>query len=115
VNDSSRRETDFQKLLRIFNAELALLLTAQSPKPARGRDWSMRIVRWQEGSNNVRGIQVRCAPWLFMEFGEHLESRGDLVFYRLHPPGGRALFSLRGRKAIFARPPYERHTGFLQN
>lgn len=115
MNDSSRRETDFQRLLRIFNAELALLLTAQSPKPARGRDWSMRIVRWQEGSNNVRGIEVRCAPWLFMEFGEHLESRGDLVFYRLHPPGGRALFSLRGRKAIFARPPYERHTGFLQN
>jgi hypothetical protein len=49
-----------------------------------------------------------------MEFGEHLETRGDLVFYRLHPPGGKVLFSLRGRKAIFARPPYERHTGFLQ-
>jgi hypothetical protein len=113
VSDSSRREADFQKLLTVFNAEISLLLTAQSPKSARGRDWSMRIVRWQEGDNNVRGIEVRCAPWLFAEFGAHLEGREDLVFYRSRPSGGKRLFSFTGRKAIFVRPPYERHRGFL--
>ena len=113
MSDSSRREADFQKLLRIFNTELSMLLTAQSPKGARGSDWSMRIVRWQEGANNVRGIEIRCAPWLFNKFGAHLESREDLVFYRSHPPGGKPLFSIRGRKALFARPSYEQHRGFL--
>jgi hypothetical protein len=48
VSDSPRREADFQKLLTIFNTELSMLLTAQSPKGARGSDWKMRIVRWQE-------------------------------------------------------------------
>ncbi len=115
MNDSSRRDADFQKLLRVFNAELALLLTAQSPKNARGNGWSLRIVRWQEGANNVRGIEVRCAPWLFKEFGEHLDSRSDVVFYRSHPPGGKPLFSIRGRRALFVRPPYERHRGFLSS
>jgi hypothetical protein len=113
VSDSPRREADFQKLLTIFNTELSMLLTAQSPKGARGSDWKMRIVRWQEGANNVRGIEVRCAPWLFSEFGAHLESREDLVFYRSHPSGAKPLFSFRGRKALFARPSYERHRGFL--
>src|SRR6266542_2186956 len=106
VSDSSRRQTDFEKLLTTFNAALPLLLTAQSPKGARGNNWSMRIVRWQEGANNVRGIEVRCAPWLFTQFGEHLESRGDVVFYRSHPSGGKPTFSLRRRKALFVRPPY---------
>lgn len=115
MSASSRREADFQRLLQVFNTELPLLLTAQSPKGARGSDWSLRIVRWQEGSASVRGIEVRCAPWLFSEFGEHLEGRNDLVFYRLHPPGGKPALSIRGRKAIFARPPYERHQGFLPN
>jgi hypothetical protein len=115
VSASSRREADFQRLLQVFNTELPLLLTAQSPKGARGSDWSLRIVRWQEGSASVRGIEVRCAPWLFSEFGEHLEGRNDLVFYRLHPPGGKPALSIRGRKAIFVRPPYERHRGFLPN
>lgn len=110
---ASRREADFRKLLRVFDAELSLLLTAQSPKGARGTDWSMRIVRWQEGANNVRGIEVRCRPWLFAEFGAHLEGRDDLVFYRSHPPGGKPGFSIRGRRALFVRPPYERHRGFL--
>jgi hypothetical protein len=109
----SRREADFQKLLRVFNAELPLLLTAQSPRGARSSNWSLRIVRWQEGSNNVRGIRVRCAPWLFEEFGAHLEGRNDLVFHRSHPPSGKPPFSFRGWKAIFVRPPYERHRGFL--
>jgi hypothetical protein len=113
VSASSRRESDFQKLLSVFNAELPLLLTAQSPRGARGGDWSLRIVRWQEGSGNVRGIEVRCAPWLYAEFGQHLEGRSDLVFYRLHPPGGKPLLSIRGRMALFIRPPYERHQGFL--
>lgn len=112
MSDSSRREADFQKLLTTFNGELSLLLTAQSPKGARGNDWSLRIVRWQEGANNVRGIEIRCAPWLFAEFGAHLESRNDVVFYRSHP-GGKPLFSIRRRKALFVRPPYERHRGFL--
>lgn len=113
MSDSSRREADFQKLLTVFNAELSLLLTAQSPKGARGDDWSMRIVRWQEGANNVRGIEVRCAPWLFAEFAAHLEGREDLVFYRSHPSRRKPLFSIRGRKALFVRPWYERHRGFL--
>jgi hypothetical protein len=112
MSDASRREADFDKLLSTFNTELSLLLTAQSPKGARGNDWSMRIVRWQEGANNVRGIEVRCEPWLFAEFGEHLETRSDVVFYRSHP-SGKSPFSLRRRKALFVRPPYERHRGFL--
>jgi hypothetical protein len=115
VSDSSRREADFQKLLTVFNAEMAMLLTAQSPKGARGDDWKMRIVRWQEGANNVRGIEVRCAPWLFSRFGDHLEGREDLVFYRSHPSRPRPPFSFRGRRALFARPSYERHRGFLPN
>ena len=114
MSDSSRRQTDFEKLLTTFNAALPLLLTAQSPKGARGNNWSMRIVRWQEGNNNVRGIEIRCAPWLFAEFGNHLEGRDDLVFYRSRPPEGKPPFSLRGWKALFVRPPYERHRGFLQ-
>lgn len=109
----SRREVDFKRLLETFNGELSLLMTAQSPKGARGNDWSLRIVRWQEGANNVRGIEVRCEPWLFAAFGDHLESRGDVVFYRSHPSGGRPLLRLRRRKALFVRPPYERHQGFL--
>jgi hypothetical protein len=113
VSDSSRREADFRKLVRVFNQELPLLLTAQSPRGARGHDWSIRIVRWNEGSRSVRGIQVRCAPWLFSAFADHLESRNDIVYYRSHPPGGKPPFSLRGRKALFVRPPYEKHTGFL--
>jgi hypothetical protein len=113
LGDSSRREADFKKLLTTFNAELSLLLTAQSPRGARGGDWSMRIVRWQEGANNVRGIEVRCAPWLWAEFGRHLETRNDVVFYRSHPSGAKPSFSLRRRKALFVRPPYERHRGFL--
>jgi hypothetical protein len=115
VSASSRRESDFQKLLTVFNAELPLLLTAQSPKGARGGNWSLRIVRWQEGSASVRGIEVRCAPWLYAEFTQHLEERNDLVFYRLHPPGGKPVLSIRGRMALFIRPPYERHQGFLPN
>lgn len=115
MSDSSRREADFQKLLTVFNAELALLLTAQSPKGARGDDWTMRIVRWQEGANNVRGIEVRCASWVFAKLGAHLEGREDLVFYRSHPSGGKPLFNLRRRKALFARPSYERHRGFLSS
>jgi hypothetical protein len=115
VSDSSRRQSDLQKLLKVFNAELPLLLTAQSPKGARGGHWSMRIVRWQEGANNVRGIEIRCAPWLFTDFGAHLEGRSDLVFYRFHPPGRKPPFSIRGRKALFVRPPYERHRGFLSH
>ena len=113
MSDSSRRQADFEKLLTTFNAELSLLLTAQSPRGARGSDWSMRIVRWQEGANNVRGIEVRCAPWLWAEFGRHLETRSDVVFYRSHPSGGKPPLSLRRRKALFIRPPYERHRGFL--
>lgn len=113
VSDSSRREADFRKLLTVFNAEIPLLLTAQSPKGARGGDWSIRIVRWQEGANNVRGMQIRCAPWLFTEFAAHLEGQSDLVFYRHHPPGGKPRFSIRGRKALFVRPHYEQHRGFL--
>ena len=115
MSDSSRREAALQKLLTVFDTELPLLLTAQSPKRSRGVDWSMRIVRWQEGASNVRGIEVRCAPWLFTEFGAHLESRSDLVFYRLHPPGRKPPFSIRGRRALFVRPPYERHRGFLSS
>ncbi|HZD00928.1 MAG TPA: hypothetical protein VFA46_12275 [Actinomycetes bacterium] len=115
MSDSSRRKADFQNLLAVFNNELPLLLTAQSPKGARGNDWSMRIVRWQEGANNVRGIEVRCAPWLFTEFDAHLADRSDLVFYRSHPPGGKPRFSIRGRKALFIRPPYEQHRGFLSS
>ncbi len=115
MSDSSRREADFQKLLKVFNAEVSLLLTAQSPKGARGGDWSMRIVRWQEGRNNVRGIKVRCAPWLFAKFGAHLEGREDLVFYRSRPAGTKPFFSVTGRKAIFVRPSYERHRGFLSS
>ncbi len=114
MSDSSRREADFRKLLKVFNTELPLLLTAQSPKGARGDDWSMRIVRWQEGGSSLRGIQIRCAPWLFAEFSAHLERRSDIVFYRSHPPGGKPPFSLRGRKALFVRPPYEQHRGFLR-
>lgn len=115
MSDSSRREADFRKLLSVFDRELPLLLTAQSPKGARGGDWSLRIVRWQEGSRSVRGMRIRCAPWLFTVFTAHLESRSDIVFYRAHPPGGKPSFSIRGRKAIFVRPPYERHTGFLSS
>jgi hypothetical protein len=113
VGGSSRREADFRRLIRVFNAELPLLLTAQSPKGARGNDWSMRIVRWQEPSGSVRGIEIRCAPWLFAELGAHLEGRDDVVFYRSHPPDGRPPFSIRGWKSLFVRPPYERHRGFL--
>ncbi len=113
MSDSSRRQTDFEKLLTTFNAALPLLLTAQSPKGARGNNWSMRIVRWQEGANNVRGIEVRCTPWLFTEFAAYLEGRSDLVLYRFHPPGGKPPFSIRGWKVLFIRPPYERHRGFL--
>lgn len=113
MSPSSRREADFQRLLTVLNNELPLLLTAQSPKGARGNDWSLRIVRWQEGSASVRGIEIRCALWLFTQLGEHLDGRDDLVFYRLHPPGGKPVLSIRGRRALFIRPPYERHRGFL--
>jgi hypothetical protein len=112
VSGSARREADFQRLLAVFEAELPMLLTAQSPKGARGGNWSLRIIRWLEGDRSMRGIEVRCAPWLFPQFGAHLEGRDDVVFYPLHPPGGKPPFSLRGRKSFFIRPPYERHRGF---
>lgn len=112
MDDPLARDSVLEQLLTVLNAELPYLLTAQSPKGASGRGWTMRVVRWREGATSVRGLAVRCTPALFHPLVRHLRDRPGLVVHPDSAPGRRPPFSLTGRRTVFVRPAYERHMGF---
>jgi hypothetical protein len=112
VDDPLARDGALDELLIVLRAELPYLLTAQSPKGASGRGWTMRVARWREGATSVRGLAVRCTPALFDPLVRQLRDRPDLVVYVGSTPGRRPPFSLTGRRTVYVRPAYERHMGF---
>ena len=112
MDGSPRQDGELQELLAALNAELPFLLTAQSPKGASGRGWTMRVVRWREGATSVRGFAIRCTPALFDPLVSHLHDRPGLVVHPGHAPGQRPPFSFTGRQTVYVRPAYEKHMGF---